>query len=131
MPNIALTLSRPWLGLTRIAGHVRRLTSAFGLALQVRRERRMLATTARSKTWASTPAMRPSRRSARSGTCRWTVCASEGVSILPYARVAAATDAGCSASPSLLTEMDRAAVYAAAMGRCPYRSSRGREGGND
>ena len=42
MSNIALTLSRPWFSLGRVAGHIRRHILAFELALQVRRERRML-----------------------------------------------------------------------------------------
>jgi uncharacterized protein YjiS (DUF1127 family) len=42
MSSIALVLSRPWFSLSRIAGHVRRIILAFGLARQVRRERRML-----------------------------------------------------------------------------------------
>ena len=44
MSNIALTHSRPRLGLATTVGHVRRLIGALGLALHVRRERRMLAT---------------------------------------------------------------------------------------
>ena len=43
MRNIALPLTRPWPGLSRTAGQIWRFVAAFELALQVRSERRLLA----------------------------------------------------------------------------------------
>ena len=43
MSSITLALPRPWLRLGRAANHIRQLILAFELALQVRRERRMLS----------------------------------------------------------------------------------------
>lgn len=42
MSSITLARSRPRLSLGQVASHVRRIVLAFELALQVRRERRML-----------------------------------------------------------------------------------------
>jgi uncharacterized protein YjiS (DUF1127 family) len=43
MSSLSAALSRPWFGLSRFAGYVGRLVLALELAMQVRRERRMLA----------------------------------------------------------------------------------------
>lgn len=43
MRNSALPLTRPWTGLSHAAGQIRRFISALELAIQVRSERRLLA----------------------------------------------------------------------------------------
>jgi uncharacterized protein YjiS (DUF1127 family) len=43
MRNITLPLPRPWVGRTRTAGQIRRFIASLELALQVRKERRLLA----------------------------------------------------------------------------------------
>ena len=43
MSSIALSLARPWSGLTRFGRSVSRLVPTVELALQVRRERRLLS----------------------------------------------------------------------------------------
>jgi uncharacterized protein YjiS (DUF1127 family) len=43
MRNSALPLTRPWTGFSHTAGQIWHFLAAFGLALQVRKERRLLA----------------------------------------------------------------------------------------